>query len=172
VFTANRCDPTGPDVAGGALRVFSQWQGLPVIVANSTFGGSAADANICSNGGALGSIGVSWTIYNSLFAGNEAIGRGANPARPGTPGGGNGGAICLDGNRFTLDLIGTIVRDNTANEGGGAVFFVSNNRTGELRINTSTLQRNPSRGFETAGFPGIFYLGSGPPQVINSTLQP
>ena len=63
------------------------------------------------------------------------------------------------------------MRDNSANEGGGAIFFVSNNRTGELRINASTLERNPSRGFETAGFPGIFYLGSGQPQVTNSVIR-
>ena len=171
-FTANRCDPSGPDLGGAALRVLSQSQGLPVIVANATFGGSVAEGNNCSNGGAISSIGVSWQIYNSVFSNNNAIGRGANPARSGTAGGGNGGAICLDGNRYTLDLDGSIVRDNSANEGGGAIFFVSNNRTGELRIDTSILERNPSRGFETAGFPGIFYLGSGPPQVSNSTLQP
>ena len=103
-FTANRCDPTGPDLGGAALRVLSQYQGLPVIVANTTFGGSAAEANICSNGAGISSIGVSWQIYNSVFAGNQAIGNGANPQRPGTPGGGSGGAIYLDGNRFTLDL--------------------------------------------------------------------
>lgn len=171
VFTANRCDSSGPDLGGGALRVLSQSQGLPVIVANSTFGGSVAEGNNCSNGGALSSIGVSWQIYNSVFSNNNAVGRGANPARSGTAGGGNGGAICLDGNRYTLDLAGSIVRDNSANEGGGAIFFVSNNRTGELRINASTLERNPSRGFETAGFPGIFYLGSGPPQVTNSVIR-
>jgi hypothetical protein len=38
-------------------------------------------------------------------------------------------AIYLDGNRFTLDLNGSIVRDNTANEGGGAIFYVSNDRS-------------------------------------------
>ena len=171
-FTENRCDPSGPDLGGGALRVLSQSQGLPVIVANSTFGGGPSEGNNCSNGGAISSIGVSWQIYNSVFSNNNAIGRGANPARSGTAGGGNGGAICLDGNRYTLDLDGSILADNSANEGGGAIFFVSNNRSGELRIDTSTLVRNPSRGFETTGFPGIFYLGSGPPQVSNSTLQP
>lgn len=169
-FTANRCDPSGPDVGGGALRVLSQSQGLPVIVATSTFGGSPALGNTCSNGGALSSIGVSWKIYNSVFSYNTAIGTGANPARPGTPGGGNGGAICLDGNRFTLDLVGASLRDNVANEGGGAVFFVSNDRTGELRIAGSALVGNPSRGFETAGFPGIFFLGQGAPQVTDSTI--
>jgi hypothetical protein len=31
---------------------------------------------------------------------------------------------------------------------------------------------NPSAGFETAGYPGIFYLGNGAPQITGSTLQP
>jgi hypothetical protein len=169
-FTANRCDPTGPDVGGGAIRVLSQYHGLPVIVARSTFGGSAADGNVCSNGAALSSIGVSWRVYDSVFSANRAIGNGANPARIGTPGGGSGGAIYLDGNRFTLDLVGSIVRDNDANEGGGAIFFVSNDRTGELRITDSVLQHNPSRGFETRGYSGIFFLGAGAPQVTRSTI--
>ena len=166
IFTNNQCDPTGPDLGGAALRVLSQSHGLPVIVATSTFTGGN-----CSNGSALSSIGVSWQIYNSVFTGNNAIGSGANPSRPGAPGGGSGGAIYLDGNLFTLDLAGSIVRDNTANEGGGAIFFVSNDRTGELRITDSILENNPSRGFETAGFPGIFFLGRGAPQVTNSTIR-
>ena len=170
-FTANRCDSTGPDLGGASLRVLSQYQGLPVIVATSTFGGSPSQANICSNGAAISSIGVSWQIFNSVFTYNNAIGAGANPSRPGTPGGGSGGAIYLDGNLFTLDLAGSIVRDNTANEGGGAIFFVSNDRTGELRITKSVLERNPSHGFETAGFPGIFFLGRGAPQVTDSTIN-
>lgn len=169
-FTANRCDPTGPDVGGGAMRVLSQYEGLPVIVASSRFGGAGSAGNRCSNGGALSSIGVSWRIYTSEFIANRAIGIGANPARPGTPGGGNGGAIALDGNRFTLELFDSRVRDSVANEGGGSIFFVSNNRTGELRIADSTLSGNVSLGFETAGLPGIFYLGSGPAQVVRSTL--
>jgi hypothetical protein len=113
---------------------------------------------------------VSWQVYNSVFAYNDAIGNGANPARSGTPGGGSGGAIYLDGNLFTLDLSGSLVHDNTANEGGGAIFFVSNDRTGQLRITSSTLQHNVSRGFETAGFPGIFFLGQGSPEVTDSTI--
>ena len=170
-FTSNRCDSTGPDLGGGALRVLSQYENLPVIVATSTFGGSVAAGNVCSNGAALSSIGVSWRIYNSVFTDNSAIGNGANPSRPGSPGGGSGGAIYLDGNLFSLDLVGSIVRDNSANEGGGAIFFVSNDRTGELRISASLLERNPSAGFETAGFPGIFFLGRGSPQVVDSTIR-
>lgn len=164
-FVSNRCDDTGPDVGGGALRVLSQFQGLPVIVARSTF-----RDNQCSNGGATSSIGVSWQIYNSTFLDNRAVGNGANPQRPGTPGGGNGGAIYLDGGDMTLELVGSVVRGNIANEGGGAVFFVSNNRAGRAFIRFSDLIANPSRGFETQGFPGIFHLGSGPPVVTDSTL--
>lgn len=165
-FTANRCDPTGPDVGGGALRVLSQFDGRPVIVARSVFA-----ANRCSNGAGTSSIGVSWRILNSTFFDNHAIGNGANPQRPGTPGGGNGGAIYLDGGPMTLELVGSVVRNNVANEGGGAVFFVSNDRTGRAFIRSSELTDNPSLGFETQGFPGIFHLGSGPPVVTDSTLR-
>ncbi|WP_250035495.1 hypothetical protein [Paractinoplanes maris] len=165
-FTGNRCDRTGPDLGGAAVRALDQSGDRPVYVAGSTFTGG-----VCSNGAALSSIGVSWTVLNSVFTGNAAVGRGANPARGGTPGGGSGGAIYLDGNTFTLTLDGTVIRDNKAAEGGGAVFFVSNDRTGRLRIRNSTLRDNPSAGFETAGLPGIFYLGQGKPSVSGSTLR-
>ena len=58
-FTSSRCDASGPDVGGAALRVLSQFDGQAVIVATSTFGGSPTQANNCSNGGAISSIGVS-----------------------------------------------------------------------------------------------------------------
>lgn len=51
------------------------------------------------------------------------------------------------------------------------MFFVSNNLTGLLAIDRSTLQRNTSLGFETAGYPGIFHLGQGPPQITNTTID-
>ncbi|MGE0307602.1 MAG: hypothetical protein AB7Q27_17780 [Acidimicrobiia bacterium] len=168
-FFANTCDASGPDVGGGAVRVLSQSQNLPVYVVNSTFG-APGRGTACSNGGALSSIGVSWTILNSVFTGNRAVGHGANPARAGTAGGGNGGAIYLDGNQMTLQIAGTAISDNQANEGGGAVFFVSNNRTGTMAITRSFLRSNPSLGFETAGFPGIFFLGAAPPTITASVL--
>lgn len=170
-FYLNKCDPTGPDVGGAAVRVLSQYDGQPVYVVNSTFGGADWLANECSNGGALSSIGVSWVVLNSVISHNRAIGNGANPARQGTPGGGSGAGIYTDGNLFTVRVAGSIIEDNHANEGGGAIFFVSNNRTGTLRIEDSILRRNPNDGFQTAGYPGIFYLGSGPPQVVNSTIE-
>jgi S-layer homology domain len=171
VFIRNRCDATGPDVGGASVRVFDQSQDLPVYVVNSTFGGGPEFANSCSNAGGISSIGVSWTIINSLFTDNETTGWGANPQRSGSPGGGSGAAIYNDGNAMTLRVLGTRIEHNHAREGGGAIFFVSNNRTGHLVIEDSVLTDNPSDGFETSGYPGIFYLGSGPPQVSGSILE-
>ena len=110
-------------------------------------------------------------MLNSVFSHNEATGNGANPMRPGTPGGGSGGAIYNDGNTFTLTVCGTRIEDNHANEGGGAIFFVSNDRSGTLVIEDSVLRRNPSDGFETEGYPGIFVLADGDPQVSGSTIE-
>jgi Collagen triple helix repeat (20 copies) len=168
-FANNVCDETGPDLGGGAIRSLSHNQ-EPVYVVSSTFGGGAGLGNRCSNGGALSTIGDSFTVINSLFSDNEALGGGANPARPGTPGGGNGGAIYNDGTTYTLTLCGTRMTENHANEGGGAVFFVSNNGTGTLSIQKSFLSHNPSDGFETPRFPGIFYSGSGSPVVDSDTI--
>jgi hypothetical protein len=170
-FIRNRCATAGPDVGGAAIRAFDQSRDRPVYVVGSTFGGTAGQGGVCSNGGALSSIGVSWVVLNSVLSHNTAIGRGANPAKAGTPGGGSGGAIYTDGNRFTVRIAGSILEDNAAREGGGAVFFVSNDRTGTMRIEQSTLQRNPSAGFETRGFPGIFFLGARPPTVVDSTIR-
>ncbi len=163
-FTGNRCERTGPDVGGAAVRALSQHRGIPVRVVGSTFTGGR-----CANGGALSSIGVSWTIIDSTFTGNRATGRGANPARSGAPGGGSGGAIYLDGNRFTLTLRRTLIEDNTAPEGGGAIFFVSNDRTGTATLAASTLRNNRSLGFETPGLPGIYFLGARRPLLTEGT---
>jgi hypothetical protein len=166
VFTGNSCAPVGPDVGGGAVRAFDQSGDRPLYVVGSTFEG-----NVCSNGGALSSIGVSYSVFDSSFSENEAIGNGANPAQAGTPGGGSGGAIYNDGNTFTLALCDVTITDNLANEGGGAIFFVSNDRSGSLLIANSELRRNPSGMFETEGYPGIFVLARGEPTVQSSIIE-
>jgi hypothetical protein len=163
-FLDNRCDRSGPDLGGAAVRALSQFRGRPVYVVNSTFRGGR-----CSNGSGLSSIGVSWTVLNSVFRDNRAIGHGANPRRPGTKGGGSGGAIYTDGNDYTLRVAGTLMRNNHANEGGGAIFYVSNDRSGRLHIHWSTLKHNISERFETR--PGIFYLGRGPIEVQHSVIR-
>lgn len=161
-FTANRCDSTGPDLGGAAIRALSQYQNRAVEVTGSTFTGG-----VCSNGGALSSIGVSWVVQDSTLTGNQAIGDGANPAQAGTPGGGSGGAIYTDGDDYTVTVDGSVITGNSAREGGGALFFVSDNKTGTLTIEDSQLRDNPNAGFQTAGYPGIFFLGQGHPVVLS-----
>jgi hypothetical protein len=164
-FVANRCDGTGPDLGGAAVRALSQYHGRPIYIVGSIFRGGR-----CSNGSGLSSIGVSWTVLNSTFIGNRATGRGANPVHhPGQPGGGSGGAIYTDGNDYTLRVAGTLMRHNHANEGGGAIFFVSNDRSGTLHLRWSTLRDNISENFETR--PGIFYQGHGPIDVQHSVIR-
>jgi hypothetical protein len=167
-FFQNVCDDLGSDVGGGAVRVLSNITGgsiaRPVYVVDSTFGGKTGYGNTCANGGALSSIGTSWTIVNSLFSDNHAIGHGANSGQ-----GGNGGGIYNDGNTFDTNLCGTLMEDNHANEGGSAIFFVSNDKTGTLRIQDSTLRNNPKGTFETQ--PGLFVQAKSPPVVTNSTIR-
>ncbi|WP_319522431.1 hypothetical protein [uncultured Desulfosarcina sp.] len=141
-FFNNICADTGPDVGGGAIRVFSQYEGLPVYIVNCTFGGMEDYGNVGSNGGAISSIGVSWTIINSLFSYNRAIGYGANPAESGTPGGGSGGAIYNDGNTMTLTVLGSLIEYNEVNEHGSAIFFVSNDHSGNIVIDDSIITDN------------------------------
>lgn len=141
-FFNNVCADTGPDVGGAAIRAFSQYNGLPVYVVHSTFGGREDLGNVCSNGGGVSSIGVSWTILNSLFTHNRAIGNGGNPAQSGTPGGGSGGAVYNDGETMTLSILGTRMENNEVNAYGAAVFFVSNNHDGTLRIEDAVIRAN------------------------------
>lgn len=170
-FVRNRCDSTGPDLGGAAVRALEQWQNLPVYVVSSTFGGAPGQGGVCSNGGALSSIGVSWVVIDCVMTDNKAIGVGANPAEPGTPGGGSGGAVYTDGNDYTVTISGSLIEHNQAAEGGGALFFVSNDRTGSLAIHDSALTGNVDAKFSTAGYPGIFFLGAGKPDVSGSTLR-
>ncbi len=171
-FRRNRCEADGPDLGGAALRAVGM-PAAPVRVIDSTFGGRAGDGNACANGGGLSGLHASFAIFNSHFSYNRATGRGANPARAGTAGGGSGGAIYMDGTAMDLSVCGTTMTDNAANEGGGAVFFVSNDRRGTMSLVDSVLARNPSDGFETAGLPGLFVLAAdGQPVIRGTRLSP
>lgn len=169
-FFHNSCDEAGSDVGGGAVRILDFPENgsvnRPVYVVSSTFGGPDGLGNTCANGGALSSIGTSWTILNSLFTDNTATGTGANDGD-----GGNGGAIYNDGNTMAHELCGSKIERNRANEGGSAIFFVSNDRTGTISITDSVLRQNPKGKFETQGFPGMFVLAKTPPVVTNSTIE-
>lgn len=141
-FFANLCADSGPDVGGAAVRVTSQYEDQPVYVVNTTFGGADTFGNTGSNGGGISSIGVSWTVINSLFTHNHAIGDGGNPPEGNSLGGGSGGAIYNDGNTMTLSLCGTRIQQNQVNAYGSAIFFVTNNHQGDIRIDRSVITGN------------------------------
>jgi hypothetical protein len=161
-FVDNRCYAYGPDLGGGAIRALAQYANRPVYITGDTFSGGR-----CSNGGALSSISVQWDIFNSKFTDNRAIGWGANPASRGTPG---GGSVYLDGRDDNALIAGTVMDDNTAREGGGAVFDVVDSGWGALTFNQSHLGNNVSGQFQT--FLGVYYDLDGhdrAPVMIKST---
>ena len=169
-FLGNMCADLGSDVAGGAIRKLDYLvapgagPARPAWVVNSTFGAVGA-GNTCANGGALGSIGVSWNILNSLFSDNAAVGHGASSGQ-----GGNGGAIYNDGNEHVLAIDGSRIENDKANEGGSAVFFVSNDKSGTITIKDSLTQNNPRGTFETNGLPGFYVIAKQPAIVENSQI--
>ena len=154
----------GPTSAARAIRVLEPVAG-PAGVRRATAPSAAPTAGQrCSNGGALSSIGVSWMVLNSLFSDNTAIGNGANPAQAGHAG--------RRQRRRHLQRRQHVHRSRSparssrtthANEGGGAIFFVSNDRTGTLRIEDSTLRRNPSDGLRDGRLPRHLLPGPGQP---------
>ncbi len=166
-FVGSRCYQYGPDLGGGAIRAYGMDMSTPVYLTNDTFRG-----NTCANGGAVSGLYANFVVINSLLTGNQAVGWGQNPAQPGTPGGGSGGAIYTDGNSYNLIIDGTVIRYNSAREGGGGIFCVVNNDHGALTIEHSALYSNPSGQFQDA--PGIFDSRNGrdvQPVVIDSTIS-
>lgn len=164
-FFRNVCADTGPDLGGAGVRALSQHDNQPVYVVNSTFGGQEGYGNTCSNGGGISSIGVSWTIINSLLSHNHAIGTGGNPGN-----GGSGGAIYNDGNTMTLTLCGTRIEHNQVNAFGSAIFFVSNDHTGNIAIDSSNITNNVGGSWYPT-YPQISNHPDTPIAVTNSTIQ-
>jgi hypothetical protein len=170
-FFNNVCDDLGSDVGGGAIRKLDYLvapgagPNRPVWIVNSTFGGKEGFGNSCANGGALSSIGVSWNILNTLLSDSTAVGHGANSGQ-----GGNGGAIYNDGNEIVLNLTSSLIENNMANEGGSAVFFVSNDKTGSITITDSITRNNPRGTFETPDLPGFYVIAKAPATVVNSQI--
>jgi len=168
-FFSNVCAGTGPDTAGGAVYSTMQYLNEPFYVVHSTFGGRADLGNVCSNGGALGSITVSWTLINSVMSYNQAIGNGGNPAVSGTPGGGSGGAIYNDGDTMLLTIDGSQLSHNTVNAYGSGIFFVSNDLTGSIAITDSSITGNTGGSWYPT-YPQISNEPTTPITVTNSVI--
>ena len=149
-FINNRCYAYGRDLGGGAIRALAQYKNRPIFITDDSFNGGR-----CSNGGAPSSISAQWDVLNSVFSRNAAIGWGANPAARGTPGGGSGGAIYLDGVDDNITIARTIMDGNSAREGGGAVFDVVDRGWGALTFRQSQLRADTSG--QSQSFPGVYY---------------
>lgn len=169
-FYRNQALTYGPDTGGGAIRVFDQYEDQPVYIMNSTFGGSEANGNEASNGGALSSIGVSWTIIDSTLSYNSAVGSGGNPADDGTEGGGSGGAIYNDGNTMTLTIINSTIEENEVNAYGSGIFFVTNDLTGNIYIEDSTVHNNIGGSWYPV-YPNISMHAETEIEVVNSIVE-
>jgi hypothetical protein len=128
-FEGNHANPTGQDLAGGAVYGFG---GGEIVISGSTF-----TSNSASDGGAVGSLNGDLTIINSTFLGNAATGSGGNPGN-----GGCGGAIYMDGADEKTSLCGVVVKDSMAGAIGGGFFRVSNTHTGSFAMSKSTFDNN------------------------------
>lgn len=69
------------------------------------------------------------------------------------------------------DVTSSLLENDLANEGGSAVFFVSNDMSGSITITDSITRNNPRGTFETPGLPGFYVIASGPANIVNSTIQ-
>ncbi len=164
-FIDNRCYQVGPDLGGAAIRAICPVGSQPRLhhqrhlPRRPVLQRRRAEQHRAS-----------WDVLNSLMTDNKAIGWGEpGPARHARR---RQRRRHLQRRRQLHVVIeGTVIRDNTAREGGGAIFFVVDNNTGTLTIKDSTLHDNPSGEFFTAGYPGIFFLSSGHPIVIDSTIN-
>ena len=162
----NRCDTTGPDLGGAAMRVLDQFRDGPVYVVGSTFDRwhvlerRRAVAASASRG---------WSSTACCAATRRSAAAPTRPS-PAPPAAAAAARSTSTATRSRCGSRGTVIEDNVANEGGGAVFFVSNDRTGTLSVEDSTLRGNPSLGFETTTRASSS-SASGEPQVTGSTVD-
>lgn len=148
-FANNQAALLGPDTGGGALYLYGT--GQPAYIVKSTF-----QNNTASNAGAIGMLWAGAFIFDSLFDGNRAVGTGANNNDPTQctcinngqneiGSGGNGGAVYKDGaDGVDLTICGTLIRNNSANEFGSAVFLTADGSTAKLILDDSLLINNAS----------------------------
>jgi hypothetical protein len=71
---------------------------------------------------------------------------------------------------MTLTILGTLIENNKVNAYGAAVFFVSNDHSGNIRIDSSLI-RNNTGGSWYPSYPGISMHSDTPCEVSNSTIE-
>ena len=71
---------------------------------------------------------------------------------------------------MTLSLCGVAINDNEVVQHGSAIFFVSNNHTGDVRIDRSMITRNLGGSWYTQ-YPQISAHDDTPIVVTDSTIE-
>jgi len=166
-FTNCQTTATGPDIGGGALRL---WNGSHTQVSGCTFSGCAG-----SNGGAIDSLGTRLTIINSTFSSNSAFGTGGGADAGPTGQGGIGGAVYVDNVSndpsalHQLSITGCTFNSNQANDHAGALFGYTNPAAPSVTIiDRCTFSGNTVNGGH--GHSGAIYSQAGTLTLSNSTL--
>lgn len=135
-FLNSRAVSPGQDVGGGAIYSF----GGVLTVQGSTF-----EFNSGSNAGAIGTLGATPTVVNSIFSTNYATGTGGNPGN-----GGNGGAITMDGPSYHANYCGCSFQSNEMNA-LGTLFRVGYSTTNKTTIAWSEFRANVQKASGSAG---------------------
>ena len=146
-FRDNRCITRDSDAGGGAVRLVGQRVTSRLIDSDFV-------RNRCANGGAVSSLQAPMLVSHSTLTDNVATGSGASSGK-----GGNGGAVYFDGTKQTVTVDHSTIKRNRAPEGGPGVFYVSNDRTGTLKITHSTVTKNTGASFWTGKTRSVFFLG-------------
>jgi hypothetical protein len=112
LFQNNSAAQTGKDVGGGAVYQFE--------CSKCIYSGCTFMNNTGSNGGAIGSLGLDFILYNCNFTNNRATGTGGST-------GGAGGAVYIDGVSFgtpnhVFEVGHCVFRGNSGDLFGGGVF--------------------------------------------------
>jgi hypothetical protein len=156
-FVGNRAIDSAQDGGGGAVYLIGQREFRCVRC--------LFDANQGSNGGGFYGLGTqSIEFYDSVLSNNLASGDGGNPG-----GGGNGGALAVDGDTRELNLCRTDLIGNQNNAFGAGLFTVAYDQSSVTRIWQSTLAFNIQNG--TDQHTGGAYIQGGPVSIRDSTFR-
>jgi hypothetical protein len=155
-FRGNVAVASSQDGGGGGLYAVGA---RDVVISQSAF-----DDNRGSNGGALYTLGTrSLTILGTRLRANAATGCCGNPG-----GGGNGGAIGVDGANRTVTICGSTIRENTGNAYGVGFFSVGYDAQSTTLFHEVAFEAN--RNPLTTGFAAGAYLQGVPFQITASTF--
>ena len=156
-FVGNRAVENAQDGGGGAVYLLGHRE---FVCVRCLF-----DNNSGSNGGGYYGLGTQTArFYDSIFNNNLATGDGGNPG-----GGGNGGAMAVDGDTRELSLCRTDLIANRNNAFGAGLFTTVYDQTSVTRIWQSSIDSNVQQG--TDQHTGGAYIQGGPVSIRDTTFR-